>query len=374
MVCFACGASIQVNQREQLPVKTVLPPPMADRARRSEIDKRASFGERTTVTFQNFAEKDWGEKSGPNSRRGANWRSGAVALAGIALTCALAASAFVLSREKPTRTPTQSRSKEQASLPSSLTIAEGFLFASSPEERLQWVRDPEKHEAAIRRHFDAFGPETAANASLGEQALIEEEDGIISSFRAVLADGKSRLICVLDETVFGRRVVDWEAFARSGTASWDALLSGQAASAEVRVFVRPLGPGIFSHGDQAKPHYRYALTSPDVDFELHGFVERGTRTGLTLATALAGTDQPLLLSTNERMTLEVMSLGESYRERQFLIRRVIAKGWVKTVTDLEKRTILSIDTPPAASESELNQQRGITGDPSGGFIRGLKFD
>lgn len=197
IVCFACGASIQVHQTEQRPVKAVLPPQRTVRARRSEIDKRASFGERTTVTFQDFAEKDWGEESGPNSRPKANRRSGAVALAGIALTCTLAASVFVLSREKPTLTPSQSHRKEPASLPSSLTIAERFLFASSPEERLQWVRDPEKHEAAIRQHFDAFGPETAATASLEEQVVIEEQDGIISSFRAVLADGKSRLICVL---------------------------------------------------------------------------------------------------------------------------------------------------------------------------------
>lgn len=349
--CVACGAAIHVIRPSIDRLAQGGSPSVSGGVKKVEIDQRANYGKLEKISYQDFAEKDWEKSAGGDASQVPRWRRFVLALVGLGIICVVATQVFRIGRGAPNMSTDRFNSEIRDSFPQPRSVAESFLYAKSPKERLRWVRDPEKHSAAIYQHFKHSTSQRSGGASLRELPSVEIVDGVITSYHVGFVDGSSRLICVLDEKVYGRRVVDWEAYFRHGSASWNALLSGQVSTAEVRVFAQPVGPAIFLYGNKETRYYEYALTSPDLEQEVTGFVERGTRTGLTLATTLAGSEGRLRLTTKERMTLLIESLRGSHSKRQFTIKSVIAKGWVKTPTNLESRTILPLDAEPKRGES-----------------------
>ena len=228
-------------------------------------------------------------------------------------------------------------------LPEPREVAENFLFAESLEERLKWVRAPDVHSDRIRAHFASIGPAEAEVDQLRPILQHQIDDRILATFGARFTSGRPRPLCVVEDE--NRRVVDWEAYARQGTASWEDLLAGRATSAEVRVFVQPQQIFRFGFGEDENQRYLgFAMTSPDCPNRLYGFVERPSRTASVMAKVYLDAMSKAGLKRPQRMTLKIESLDNSYSEQKFLIVRIVANSWVKNDGgDFEATCLVSSD-------------------------------
>ena len=155
----------------------------------------------------------------------------------------------------------------------------------------------------------------------------------------MFSSGKSRQLTAVD--VDDRRVVDWESYARQGSASWEQLIADGTEGAEVRVFVAPGDLEETDLGDGVVKLYRpWRMSTPDHEGSLRGFVERESRTALVIGKAYREATGGRLQGAR-RMTLAIRSAGDSHESGIFVITKVIADGWVESqLGDYEDTCIL----------------------------------
>ncbi|MGK0185779.1 MAG: hypothetical protein ACI9R3_001560 [Verrucomicrobiales bacterium] len=249
-------------------------------------------------------------------------------------------------------------------------VALKFLDAPTHEERLRWVREP-GDAPLIEQHFESIGQNEEAQRGF-LQATGQEQflDVGYHVFHVRFKGGSNRLLCVVDEP--GGRVVDWPAYARAGSDSWETILDGKVPGAEVRVFVQQSNYFNFQFQEAQKNHVCYALTSPDLAQSVHGYVRKGSRTANLIAMALEKMTEgkPLRNPVGglkelpeprrrslppQRMTLRIALVDQSHTKRQFSITRIVAAGWVASRDgDLETQWI-----PDGAEEQEEEVVTGI---------------
>lgn len=210
-------------------------------------------------------------------------------------------------------------------------VADAFIAASDENERLKWVRNPEAVAGRISDY-----PVQALNTpvvKLKRLGLATNGNDIFARFAARFADGSSRLVCVLS-TPGGPRV-DWDCYARYGTASWPQIFNYEVSSAEVRVFAK----SDHYYNDYFRDDTQWAcfkLSSPELDDGrlVYGYVRRGTRTCKILKQAL-----PVGKRRSQRVMLRVSSpvreKASGEKVHQFRIDRVINIGWIRGERDLE---------------------------------------
>ncbi len=196
-------------------------------------------------------------------------------------------------------------------------VVERFTAASSHAERLKWVRHPERVGAAMEAFFRE-GPGArekvrgtvpmtvgSGGAVLYENYLVEFEDG-----------GRRWLSVSVDPE--GAKV-DFDAYARHGSESWEDLLSGKVGAAEVmRLNLQPGGFYLHAFPDESR-WLNFKAATPDLAEGLDLYVERGSPA------------EAKLVEQGERidhMTLSIRAVGDSARHRQFEITGVKAVGWV----------------------------------------------
>jgi hypothetical protein len=115
--------------------------------------------------------------------------------------------------------------------------------------------------------------------------------------------------------------VDWDAYARHGSASWQDLWSGRAQRAVVRVFCEPSTERPEPFDDQKK-WTCFRLVSPDLPQPLLGFADVGTAREARMK--LAVLDSP---NYRQRFTLEI-ARHQGKSEPLFEIVRCLAVGWI----------------------------------------------
>ncbi|MFM7182189.1 MAG: hypothetical protein ACKO2G_12095, partial [Verrucomicrobiales bacterium] len=132
----------------------------------------------------------------------------------------------------PVEVPSTSDSGDWTKAPPPL--AEKFANASTADEWISMVRDPERVAPLVR----AFKPRFASGRPLLVEAFGVEPFGSdeVYQFMVTYEDGRSRLIHILP-TPKGPKV-DWESFARSGGASYAELTAPAVVEAELRVLVQ----------------------------------------------------------------------------------------------------------------------------------------
>jgi hypothetical protein len=197
-------------------------------------------------------------------------------------------------------------------------VAEKFIRATSHAQRLRWVRDAEVVGPAMEAFFRE-GP-GATEKIVATRPVAESAGGdmLYEVYQVTLEGGGSRLLCVSVDPAGAR--VDFEAYARHGSESWEDLLSGEVKSAEeVRVILRP--GGFFQHrfSDEAK-WLHFQATTPDLPDSLDFYVARESAAALAL--------EPLDQATGH-MTLSIRALEDSAKFGQFEITAVKANGWVE---------------------------------------------
>ncbi len=208
---------------------------------------------------------------------------------------------------------------------SSSEVAETFLHAPSIDDRIELLRDP-RHAGLLREHFktmDSAGLETKV-AEMSPMPSVTVQGLTFDRFHVHFTDGRHRLIAVAYEK--NGLFVDWKAYARYGTASWEDLVSGKAAEAEMRAFAKPADYHNHVFADP-KRYQVYELTSPDwIGGPIHAYVPRKTKRARMLAENIMD---------SQRVTLRLKHDPES--PNAFLITKIIAIGWVEGGKDYEDR-------------------------------------
>lgn len=208
-----------------------------------------------------------------------------------------------------------------------IEFAETFLNTSDPQERLKYVRDPEK----VAQLFPSF-PEEALSGIPNRTEVVVSFSSIGTSIHRIDAffdNGGARSLYILD-TNEGLKV-DWESYARHSNAlqEWGQN-SGTSERKEESVVAR-VKIGIenyynFRFSDD-EDWMSYRLESPDLDDSFTAYAKKGSTTSKFLEWFVA--------SQERRITLQLRCRSEDARNKQYEVEKVIAMGWVITKDDLE---------------------------------------
>ena len=199
-----------------------------------------------------------------------------------------------------------------------LEVANHFVQAQTQKERLKWVRNPEQMED-LMNEFYGNGPGAHEKVrSVVETGISGLGTEAYEQFSAVMTDESTRMLCVVVNE--GEAKVDFKSYARYGSASWDALLSGKKSQAsEVRVYVKPGNYYNLNFADE-NDWQCFIATSPDLPDPIYFYMARSNAETDSL-TQRAAMD-PV------EVTVAIRALGDSYRARQFEITRLIQGSWV----------------------------------------------
>jgi len=197
-----------------------------------------------------------------------------------------------------------------------IKVAKKFALTTDVEERLKWTRNPEE----IRKRLSQYpqGAREVLAHKITPQGDISIEDAHYTSFLAELENGERRLLCVVGTTAGPR--VDWDAYARYGTASWDDILSGKVSLATVRIFPELSTHYLRNFRDEEK-WLAFALGSPDLEIPLYGYLDKESE--------LYQKVKPLLSSRIRRAVVDIKISREDIPHRQVEITGLRTLGWVE---------------------------------------------
>jgi aminoglycoside phosphotransferase (APT) family kinase protein len=72
------------------------------------------------------------------------------------------------------------------------------------------------------------------------------QDFVYHPFQVRFTDGRNRYLCVVEGAP--GLAIDWDAYARQGTATWEQLHSGKVTRAEMRAMILESVDGSYEHG------------------------------------------------------------------------------------------------------------------------------
>ncbi|MGL4400567.1 MAG: hypothetical protein ACRCXD_11910 [Luteolibacter sp.] len=198
------------------------------------------------------------------------------------------------------------------------SMARGFLEATTIEEMLKWVRNPEVAEARMRR-FYLEGSITAPGLSQFNSGEGGYTEGNSHSFSIITGDQVTKALAFV-KTPQGLKI-DWESWVGWSDIPWpDFLATKPAASHVFRVILAPVDYYNFEFSDDAKWEC-YRLESPDREHALYGYAEKDSPLNRELRPNPGETTTPLILA--------LKFPPDSASGSQVLIERLVGKGWVE---------------------------------------------
>lgn len=208
-----------------------------------------------------------------------------------------------------------------------LELVKQALALRDPAEVERFFRIGPAEPAAVVGFLE--GMEAADGAVTGLQWLSSMDangmliDGVLVS---TSKDGTPRnRLALLTPDEKGAWKIDFEAFARTVTPSWDELLAEDGGCGEVRVIVArdSYYNGPFKDDQQWEC---YGMASPDHDTILLGYCRKDTPQARAMA-RIFSEDKSEMNQRLNRATLELRR-PEGAELRQFEIIRVLAEDWV----------------------------------------------
>jgi hypothetical protein len=197
-------------------------------------------------------------------------------------------------------------------------IVDKFLAASTPQERLRWVRQPAA-VADLMERFYREGPGASEKvAGLQQMATGATDDQVYERFAVTMTDGSRRLLCVpFDE---GGAGVDFKSYARHCSDPWSAVLDGTASKAtEMRVFLQR--GNYYNYGFTDERQWLCLIaTSPELEHPIHVYARRNNP---DLLLFLQNPPEQL-----QRYTIALENTGEGHLKEQWQLTRVLTPGWV----------------------------------------------
>lgn len=273
-----------------------------------------------------------GHRKGSNPEAGwdkppdrGDWSGLGWALAGV-LVLAIIGTAVLLQKEVGNEGAANAQVADELSvgLEAAEAVAHAFLREPDPAKRLQWVCNADEVKVRLAEY-----PEEARTAVgeiekvLGHQM---DEGRSVTGFVVAFPSGNLRLLEVVG-TPDGPRV-DWDAYARYGTASWEELWTGKAQNAVVRVFCEPATERPAPFEDQGK-WTCFRMSSPDLPQAAQGFAQVGTMREKMMKSVVLSTP-----NYRQRFVIEI-TRHAGKDEPLFEITRCLAVGWVRGERDVE---------------------------------------
>ena len=198
---------------------------------------------------------------------------------------------------------------------------------SSLQDRMALLREPFDPDQ-VRKHFESHQPDLESGIDtgkyLGHNQMLEISYHL---FEAKFGSGDVRYLYVVEE---GEELkIDWDAYSRTGTSSWENLLTGVSGDAEMPVFLRP--SAYYNHGFSDKISYSaYVAFSPDLDRDVFLYVQRQSTTESALDRAVGSSPGPV------PVRVRIKDVDGSHQHWQFLCTHVVASAWVKSeITTME---------------------------------------
>lgn len=196
-------------------------------------------------------------------------------------------------------------------------VANRFIAATTHEERLKWVRNPERVGADMEDFFSS-GP----GASEKVEAIVPLPVAaagplVFEEFLAKLEGGRHRIVSVSVDPRGAK--VDFGCYAFRGTATWEQLLAGEVEEAEgMKILLQTNNFYVHEFADEQRwMHFKAVV--PDLPESLNLYVEREGEMARELKS---------LEEDGFRATVSVRSVNGSAARRQFEITGVTSLGWV----------------------------------------------
>lgn len=145
-------------------------------------------------------------------------------------------------------------------------------------------------------------------------------EGVLVSFKSKGEEAPRSRIVVMTSDPAGKWRIDYDAFARMVTPSWNDLLKKQTATATVRVYVKPDNYYNGPFNDE-KLWVCYSTCSPDTEETLKVYCKIGSPQTAAMASMCSKGDKVI------RATLLIRRV-EGTEARQFEISKVLAEDWV----------------------------------------------
>jgi hypothetical protein len=269
-------------------------------------------------------EKEWGNAARRDSRSWIVWMMSGLLL----LLAGGALGTWLVKRGEEHQAarvaPTEDGDKMREGLEAAEVVARAFLKETDPARRLQWVRNADEVKARLAEY-----PEEVRSGPGGiEKVLGHQMDGerSVTGFVVAFPSGNLRLLEVVG-TPDGPRV-DWDAYARYASASWEDLWSGNAKQAVVRVFCEPSTERPEPFEDQGK-WICFRMSGPELPQAALGFAAVGSVREAKMKQVILGTP-----NYRQRFTLEI-ARHEGKDEPLFEITRCLAVGWIIGERDVE---------------------------------------
>ncbi len=263
-----------------------------------------------------ITEESWSHNAGPANPWSGRFIS---ALACLILAAIIFYFARAVSSESPKDETMGSNSAVEETWrgPLPKDLADEFISATTVEERLQLIRDPDSVEPLLRNFYEK-GP-GADEKIVGLKSLggNTNETSVFNRYEVQLSDGNTRMLYVVlkDHQAY----VDFKAYSRYGSSSWHDLLGGLSKEAEeVRVGLKVDRLFVGEFTDEKKWLCFTALT-PDCDECLYFYANRDSEVAKHLSTL----KEDVLL----RVTVAIRSRNESHKKKQFEITRYHASSW-----------------------------------------------
>lgn len=216
---------------------------------------------------------------------------------------------------------------EYAHVGKSLTdLVEGFLQASSHEERLSYIVRPSEHGEAMKDFFEQKEREDETMGVVHTGNSVSSNGVQYTRMAVLFKNGSKRFVPVVN-TQSGR-FIDFEAYSRACSVPLMELLENGGECEYARVFIEPISyyNGVFEDDTR---YQSYLITSPDLeDTQIYGYAEHGDATAVALQELLKG-GAPI------RVIVRLESVERSQERKQFHIDRVYCYGWVKAGLDIE---------------------------------------
>ena len=210
-----------------------------------------------------------------------------------------------------------------------LDVADKFLQTSDPLERMKYARDPQRIAQILSSFPEQARSEIPTDTRLFDN-FVNEEPGV-QRIETVFKDGTYRSLFIV-RTPEGPKV-DWEAYARWSNAlqKWTAEAADPdfqrgEESAVVRVFINIEFYYNFRFSDE-EVWKSYRIKSRDLPDSVTAYAKADSVAAKILSTELD--------TEGKRMTLQLKSLPDDVRRKQFEIEKVLAVGWVIPSQDFE---------------------------------------
>lgn len=202
----------------------------------------------------------------------------------------------------------------------------GYYSANQIEEKLQYVRHPDRVRELMENHYSKHSILTGEFVEFENYSALELE-GVPFVYARVRFKDKESESVLLEHMSDGSFKVDWESNVHYLPVSWhDYIRQRPAKSLVMRVFVRPDNFYVYEFRDNQK-YDCYKLTNLDSDEYVYGYVEKGSVASIELRQFFMRARR-VAHAKAEPMILVLRFPEESISRNCVYIDRVMAPRWV----------------------------------------------